>query len=90
MSSVAELPGQWTRWRTTAIEWLAVILAGLSLILSIASLVVSSSSAIYLHSRVTEQQTSLNTYRIRAAKLNAWLAANGVPVDEIYGEDNDD
>ena len=90
MSSVAELPErQWVRWKETATEWLAVILAGLALILSIVALVVTFSSTLYLNSRVEEQQGSINTYRIRAAKLNAWLAANGIPTTEIYG-DNDD
>lgn len=89
MSSVAELPGEWTQWgraKKTANEYIAVILACLSLVLSIVSMVVTLSYAMYLESRVTEQQDSLDIYRIRSAKLNAWLAANGIPIDEVYDE----
>ncbi len=39
--------------------------------------------------QVEELRRSNAVYRIRAAKLDAWLKANGVPIEEIYGEDNE-
>ena len=36
--------------------------------------------------RIESLSDSIDVYRIRAAKMNAYLAAHGVPTEEIYDE----
>ena len=34
-------------------------------------------------------EDDIDVYRIRAAKMNAWLSANGVPTHQVYGDTNE-
>ena len=80
----------WDRWRATAIEWLAVIIATSALLVAFASVLVCSITIAVLVStraEVAELNESMNVYRIRAAKLNAYLAARGVNLEEIYHDE---
>lgn len=36
--------------------------------------------------KLQQQQTQVNIYKIRANRLDAWLKAHGVPIEEIYDD----
>ena len=97
-SSPAALNGEharnWSRWRTTAIEWLSVIISVFSLLVAFTSMIVSAVIVSHLASKqaltqhkVDNLQQSVDVYRIRAAKMDAWLKAHDVPTEEIYDVD---
>ena len=75
--------------KADVIDNAAVIVAGLAVLISAFSLLfggVALYAAHVANERTTELQGSIDVYRIRAAKLNAYLAAHGIDTKEIYGE----
>lgn len=83
--------GLWNRWKATAIEWLAVIIACAASTLAIICMFISAICIGIIWSqenRIDALEDDIDVYRIRAAKLNAWMAANGVPTEVIYDDDD--
>lgn len=87
----------WGHWKSVSIEWMSVIISVTATVVAIISVVFSVAASAYTYSRIYAQEKqveqlteSINVYRIRAAKLNAWLAAKGIPLKDVYGEEIED
>ena len=79
----------WRRWKATAVEWIAVIIACAASMLALVSMFVTAICVGIIwsqESRIDALSESVDVYRIRSAKLNAYLAARGIPTEEIYDE----
>ncbi len=65
---------------------LAVLIAAFSLLLGGVALYATLSSSANTAAQIDQLNGSVNVYRIRAAKMDAWLKAHGVPTGEIYDD----
>jgi hypothetical protein len=90
-SSTAEIhPNpQWRRWKSTAVEWLGVIISGIAVLIALVSANTANRADIrteFQYRILAEQQDDLGVLQIRTAKLDAWLKAHGIDPEEIYDE----
>lgn len=89
MSDVSAIPADrgWLRWKATAVEWLSVIIACIAAGIALISMLVNSLALGIIwaqDNRIDQLNDSVEVYRIRAAKLDAYLKAKGVPTDDVY------
>ena len=96
MSNVTEISPsnqKWLKWRAVSIEYVAVIISVLAALIAViwgglAMLVIGYQSGTInaQNERIEDLSGDIDVYRIRAAKMDAWLKAHGVPTEEIYNE----
>jgi len=73
-----------------------IVIASISLVVTVLSLLIAFMAlddakhariqAEFLKTQNSEMRDEIEVYRIRSAKLDAWLKAKGVPVEEIYND----
>lgn len=90
MSSVTELPErQWVRWKATAIEWLAVVVACAASMLALVSMFVVAICVGIIWSqeaRIDEIQSDVRIYSNRTIRLETWLKSKGITLEEIEND----
>ncbi len=81
------------RQKESLIENAAVIMATLSVMISAFSLLLGGvalyatfSARLYTQAQIQDLSEDIGVYRIRAAKMDAWLKVHGVPTEEIYDD----
>ena len=65
----------------------SVIISALAVMIAAFSLLFGGVSLYAVHvanERTAELSSSIDVYRIRAAKMDAWLKAHGVPTEKVY------
>lgn len=81
------------RTKERLVDNAAVFGSGLAVIISAFAMLVvgfvwgaSHSERQYTALQIEQLASSDDTLRIRTAKLDAWLKAKGIPIEEIYGD----
>lgn len=78
-----------TEARAVVLSVVALIITVLALLMAFMALSDAKDARVRAElqdAKISELADDIDVYRIRLAKLNAWLAARGIPTEEIYDD----